>query len=268
MTERDTPTDQQAPERIWLDPRNGKVLAAADALFDDVEYVRADIAALRTEPAAAPREPDGVTEDEFARGYQAAFDDWAHAPPLPAPGVAPDAEPPYLDGWSLDKEAGDAWLGHIEDEAERLALDEHGHPTDMTRAAHLNWLHEVVSAARMRHGASAVPDAELLDFIRREGYRRCDIPACNCGSWHGGHASDRLREIGEVIEHNGITILAAVEAAVSDRAELLDALEAVIRESDRSTNNYIAAKALLRRAGRLPAATERTTDTGEEQADG
>ena len=25
-------------------------------------------------------------------------------------------------------------------------------------------------------------DAE--DFLRREGYRACDIPACNCGSWH------------------------------------------------------------------------------------
>ena len=22
------------------------------------------------------------------------------------------------------------------------------------------------------------------EFIAREGYRRCDIPACNCGSWH------------------------------------------------------------------------------------
>ena len=22
------------------------------------------------------------------------------------------------------------------------------------------------------------------DFLTREGYRACDIPACNCGSWH------------------------------------------------------------------------------------
>lgn len=21
-------------------------------------------------------------------------------------------------------------------------------------------------------------------FLEREGYRRCDAPACNCGSWH------------------------------------------------------------------------------------
>lgn len=24
----------------------------------------------------------------------------------------------------------------------------------------------------------------LQSFLEREGYRRCDIPACNCGSWH------------------------------------------------------------------------------------
>ena len=22
------------------------------------------------------------------------------------------------------------------------------------------------------------------DFLMRKGYRACDIPACNCGSWH------------------------------------------------------------------------------------
>jgi len=30
---------------------------------------------------------------------------------------------------------------------------------------------------------------ELRDakqFIESKGYRRCDIPSCNCGSWHGG----------------------------------------------------------------------------------
>jgi len=35
----------------------------------------------------------------------------------------------------------------------------------------------------------------LEGFIEREGYRRCDIPACNCGSFHAGDAHARLREI-------------------------------------------------------------------------
>ena len=28
------------------------------------------------------------------------------------------------------------------------------------------------------------------DFLMREGYRACDMPACNCGSWHKGKAND------------------------------------------------------------------------------
>lgn len=26
--------------------------------------------------------------------------------------------------------------------------------------------------------------AKVLELLEREGYRRCDAPACNCGSWH------------------------------------------------------------------------------------
>jgi hypothetical protein len=42
------------------------------------------------------------------------------------------------------------------------------------------------------------------DFIRSEGYRRCDVMVCNCGSWHGGHLSDRMREIREVLDDAGL----------------------------------------------------------------
>ena len=57
---------------------------------------------------------------------------------------------------------------------------------------------------------------ELESFIRKEGYRRCDIPACNCNSWHphGGWYA-RFREIEEVVEpRNGETLLQAVKRAV------------------------------------------------------
>ena len=50
-------------------------------------------------------------------------------------------------------------------------------------------------------------------FIAREGYRRCDVPACNCGSWHpseGWYA--RFREIDEAVgDHSGRTLLAEVK---------------------------------------------------------
>jgi hypothetical protein len=45
--------------------------------------------------------------------------------------------------------------------------------------------------------------AQVAAFLGRAGYRRCDIPACNCGSFHGGHAEDRLREIGEALDEAG-----------------------------------------------------------------
>lgn len=53
-------------------------------------------------------------------------------------------------------------------------------------------------------------------FIASEGYRTCDIPACNCPWWHGGNAGNRLREISEVLgdRTQGVTILNAVRALV------------------------------------------------------
>lgn len=49
------------------------------------------------------------------------------------------------------------------------------------------------------------------DFMARAGYRPCDIPACNCDSWHGGHANERLRELRDELDTNGTTILGAVQ---------------------------------------------------------
>lgn len=58
------------------------------------------------------------------------------------------------------------------------------------------------------------------DFIRRHGYRKCDIAACNCGSWHGGDAMERLLEIEGAIREagistNGQTILGAVKSILA-----------------------------------------------------
>ena len=59
------------------------------------------------------------------------------------------------------------------------------------------------------------------DFIRRQGYKRCDIAACNCGSWHGGRSFERLGEIRDALEEagvsvNGRTILDAVKSLLPD----------------------------------------------------
>jgi len=43
------------------------------------------------------------------------------------------------------------------------------------------------------------------DFIRSRGYRRCNIAACNCGSWHGGHAENRLHDICDAVRNEDVS---------------------------------------------------------------
>lgn len=77
---------------------------------------------------------------------------------------------------------------------------------------------------------------DAVDFLRRQGYVRCDIPACNCGSWHAreGYYA-RFREIEEAVggHQNGKTLLRIVEENVSDLAEAV----ALLRASDLSAEN-------------------------------
>lgn len=56
-------------------------------------------------------------------------------------------------------------------------------------------------------------------FINSQGYRRCDIAACNCPYWHGGNASERLREIADALREAGCrwegTILKTLQATLA-----------------------------------------------------
>lgn len=84
----------------------------------------------------------------------------------------------------------------------------------------------------------------LTDVLNRNGFRRCDIPACNCGSWHhiGGFA-ERFREIDEATaddERNGETLLSRVRRIVLDRERLRAALEESER-NERHTSGVLAA---------------------------
>jgi hypothetical protein len=74
---------------------------------------------------------------------------------------------------------------------------------------------------------------ELEDFIRRRGYRRCDIAACNCNSFHGGNAEDRLAEIREALQEadintNGVTLIDSLKDLIARAA--LTSIPAVTRE--------------------------------------
>jgi hypothetical protein len=91
-------------------------------------------------------------------------------------------------------------------------------------AEQIAFLMEAIDVGLEQHGANLaarIADLEARlqsaeDALHRKGYRRsCDIPACNCGDqWtHGGHASERLRELSEELGEltQGTTILGAVK---------------------------------------------------------
>lgn len=57
------------------------------------------------------------------------------------------------------------------------------------------------------------------DFMVSRGYRFCSIIACNCNSWHEGHAENRLREIADLLNEydvpsNGVVLKEAIRAAL------------------------------------------------------
>lgn len=73
--------------------------------------------------------------------------------------------------------------------------------------------------------------AELRDILRRNGFRPCDAPACNCNSWHqvDGYAA-RFREIDEAVgDHNGQTLLAAVQERLAGLAAVTADRDAILR---------------------------------------
>lgn len=78
-------------------------------------------------------------------------------------------------------------------------------------------------------------------FLAKEGYHRCDIPACNCPYWHGSHAGRRLAEIHEALGPltQGRTSLLAVEKLI-DAVRILRTNAAVIPDPrmDRATDCY------------------------------
>lgn len=107
---------------------------------------------------------------------------------------------------------------------------------------------EKASAARSLYEAEIETLQSRLDAaesaLRRKGYRRsCDIPACNCGDqWnHGGHASERLSELSDVIRENGVTLLDAAKNLVQ---RLGDAEEQRDEAREAQRGNYAAGERL------------------------
>jgi len=101
-----------------------------------------------------------------------------------------------------------------------------------------SWREDVAEARAERDAEQQRADG-MARFLEHAGYRRCDIPACNCGSYHGGHASRRLDEIREALEDagimmNGVTLLAGVQA-LRQRADAAETAVRAMVEGDEGT---------------------------------
>lgn len=77
---------------------------------------------------------------------------------------------------------------------------------------------------------------ELRDVLMRNGFVRCDISVCNCGSWHARYGlPERMFEIKEALSDaghplcndNGNLGINALADLVNERNALLEALETV-----------------------------------------
>jgi hypothetical protein len=97
---------------------------------------------------------------------------------------------------------------------------------------------QALTTARQEIAALTRERDEARDFILRAGYRRCDVPACNCGSWHGGHLYDRLREIEAALSDADIdwagTVLKTAQAALAELATLRAQHRAAVEARDRA----------------------------------
>jgi len=91
---------------------------------------------------------------------------------------------------------------------------------------------------------SLIADVRTLeDVVEHAGFRRCDAPTCNCGSWHqvGGFKArfDEIKEaVAEHINLNGMTLLNAVKSLLAERdAAVLAEREACAQILDSVNNN-------------------------------
>lgn len=86
----------------------------------------------------------------------------------------------------------------------------------------------------MRYGQEESVD-DLRDVLLRNGFVRCDIAACSCGSWHHRYGlRERWRELEELLSEaghplcnrNGNKMLNALAELIAERDALLESMTA------------------------------------------
>src|SRR4030066_9870 len=81
----------------------------------------------------------------------------------------------------------------------------------------------------------------LQDVLIRNGFVRCDIPACNCGSWHAKYGQpERWYEVKTLLEEaghplcneNGHLVRKTLSALIAERDNLRAAIQKVLDDEE------------------------------------
>jgi hypothetical protein len=131
------------------------------------------------------------------------------------------------EGMVADLVEKDAEIAKLEHDRNNL-LNENLRLNDVVqiRAGHVTDFQQTVTNRDAEIAALRAEHERLENVLLSRGFRRCDIAACNCGSWHqfGGFAL-RFREINEATNdewRNGETLLARIERIMRDLQALRD----------------------------------------------
>lgn len=91
-----------------------------------------------------------------------------------------DAERQIRERWQRTTKAAQVSRAHAYEDIPFLLGELNAIDAMLARRSALDDFTERVD--KISHAITRAKQAE--EFIAREGYRRCDVAACNCGSWH------------------------------------------------------------------------------------
>lgn len=130
------------------------------------------------------------------------------------------------------------------------SIDEMGSVVSKAGSKPSDFVRMRIRALTAERDAAKQDAIELRYVLRRANFSPCDVPACNCGSWHERTTGDgfyaRFLEIDEAIgSHDGMTTLQAVKLLVAEREAISKAHREVINERDDALAELAACKARL-----------------------